>query len=270
VIGDPVKHSLSPKMHNAAFKALGMNAVYEAVHVLPSELPEFVKNSRSLYDGVNVTVPHKGPIMKYLDKISALANLAGSVNTITNIDGKLFGDSTDGKGLEAAFLEDFGMTVPGESFFFVGCGGACRAVAVYFASIGARKLSFVNRTISKAEELCSLISGEFPSVDLHFSSIGDDSFISEHLGASDLVIQSSSVGLKPNDPSPLSSKYFFPDKFYYDMIYGHTSFLDCAKKMGCRYSSGLSMLIHQGAESFRIWTGRDAPVKAMRTAIISN
>ncbi len=267
VIGDPIGHSLSPAMHNAAFKALGIDAIYEAVHVKPCDLAEFAERARGLYDGVNVTVPHKGPIMEYLDGVSPVAKFAGSVNTIANRDGRLFGESTDGKGLEMAIKCDFGLPITGKSLFFVGCGGACRAAAVHFASVGARSLAFVNRTLSKAEDLCHTISREFPSVRVSCSVPEDHAYVAEAVEASEIIIQASSLGLKSGDPSPLAEEFFLKSKFYYDMIYGKTAFLRLADGKGCKCSDGLSMLAHQGAESFRIWTGLDAPVESMKTAL---
>ncbi len=268
VIGDPVSHSLSPKMQNAAFRALGMMAEYEAIHVKTSGLAKFAKDSRDLYRGFNVTVPHKGGIIDFLDGISQNAELAGSVNTVSNNDGKLFGESTDGTGLQNALIEKLEVGIKGNAFLFVGCGGAAKAVAIHFASKGgASAIFFINRTVSKAEELCAKIAANFPGVRCDCSSLDDDGFISQKINLVKTVIQLSSLGLKKDDPSPLNENFFIPTVSYYDTIYGDTGFLRAARKKKCPCADGLSMLIHQGAESFRIWTGINAPLDVMKKAL---
>lgn len=268
MIGDPIAHSLSPYMHNAAFRALGINAVYEAVRIKADELAKFAEDAKKKYDGFNVTVPHKNKIIDFLDGVYPIANFAGSVNTVINENALLWGDSTDGRGLELAIQNEFGLSISQKNVFFIGCGGASRAVAVHFAASGVKSLSFINRTLSKAEELFALLKKESPNVKISFSSINDENFIENAVEEADIIIQSTSLGLDKSAPSPLSEKFFLQNKFYYDMIYGKTKFIELARKHNCQAADGLSMLLYQGVESFKKWTGLDAPIEIMRNALL--
>lgn len=255
-------------MHNAAFRALGIKAVYEAVHVKTYELAKFAEEARNKYDGFNVTVPHKNKIIDFLDGLYPTANFAGSVNTVINENALLWGDSTDGRGLELAIQNEFGLSISQKNVFFIGCGGACRAVAVHFAASGVKSLSFINRTLSKAEELLVLLKKASPNVKLSFSSINDENFIQNAVQEADIIIQSTSIGLDKSAPSPLGEKFFLQNKFYYDIIYENTKFIELARKHNCPVADGLSMLLYQGAESFKKWTGLDAPIEIMRKALL--
>jgi len=269
VIGDPIEHSLSPLMHNAAFKYLGLNAKYQAIHVKKEELANFAREAEKKYKGVNVTVPHKNSIINHIHSVSKLAKIAESVNTIINKNGKLFGETTDGRGLELAIKDIFSINVKNKNIFFIGCGGAARAVAIYFASIGVKSLFLTNRTIFKAQKTAELIKNNFPDVDTSFCSINDITTIKKNILKSDIIIQSTTLGLKKDDQSPLPEEFFFNDKIYYDMVYADTEFIKFAKRNKCPVANGLSMLIYQGAESFKLWTGIEAPVQIMKEAILN-
>ena len=150
VIGCPVSHSLSPVMHNAALKALGLDAEYIAVLVPKEELEAFTLDARNLA-GFNITVPHKNAVIPFLDEISRDAELSGSVNTVTVSDGKLSGVSTDGYGLEAALAESFRYVIRDSSVTFIGCGGGVKALTFHFALHGIRKIHLLNRTLETAD-----------------------------------------------------------------------------------------------------------------------
>jgi shikimate dehydrogenase len=267
VIGDPVAHSLSPQMHNAAFKALGINAEYVAVHVKEQELPLFAERARKEFTGFNVTVPHKNAIIPFLDSISDECKFTGSVNTVTNKNGILYGESTDGYGLETAIKEEFNIPVEGNRFLFLGTGGTVKAVSFYFSGKGAKELLFANRTVSKSRSLIDELARAYAETEYCCCSPEDVMLMDEFVSRSSAVIQCTSLGLKPEDPSPLGDRFFRRGKYYYDTIYKNTAFLKIAGGKGCRTAGGLSMLLHQGAKSFSIWTGKSAPVEVMRKAL---
>ncbi len=267
VIGDPVSHSLSPRMHNAAFRALGMDAEYSAVRVRPEELAAFAERARAELSGFNITVPHKAAIIRHLDAVSASSKLCGSVNTVRNVGGELHGDSTDGYGIEHALKEDFGVSPEGGIFTFIGCGGAARAVSFHLLERGASGLYFANRTVGNAERLVSDLRDAHPGARLSCCALDDLGRLSEFVAESSVVVQTSSVGLNDGDPSPIPEELFLRNACFYDTIYRRTRFLDMAAAKGCRCAGGLSMLLHQGVKSFVIWTGIFPPVEDMRRAI---
>lgn len=269
VIGDPVSHSLSPRMHKAAFQAAGLDAEYIAVHVKSDELKSFMERARKELSGFNITVPHKAAIIPYLDDISEQSKLSRSVNTVSIKDGRFYGDSTDGYGLETALKEDFGLELDKISVLFVGTGAAARAVSFYFLSKNAKGLFFANRTLSNAKPLVNELKRSYPASNLDCCSLDDSGRLDSFLNKVEVVIQSSSLGLKSDDPSPIPRECFRSGICYYDTIYKNTNFLQYAKFAGCRCADGLSMLLHQGAKSFEIWTGIPAPVEAMRKVLKS-
>jgi shikimate dehydrogenase len=266
VIGDPVAHSLSPQMQNAAFEALGFGHPYAKLQVKAGEFPEFTKFARKMLSGFNITVPHKKTIIPYLDSISREAALAESVNTVTVKDGKLHGDSTDGFGLASALADVFGLKVKGGSFFFIGCGGAVQAAAFHFAAHGAGNLFFANRSIEKVAELVRKLYAAFPAGNYEFCGLGDIEKIKSFISNSEAAIQGASLGLKPDDPMPLPPELLNGICFY-DTIYKKTPLLQYAETAGLKTADGKTMLLYQGAKSFEIWTGRPAPVEIMRRAL---
>lgn len=266
VIGDPIKHSLSPEMQNAGFQALGMGDLYTKFHVKGEELGDFVDFARKNLKGFNITVPHKKAIIPFLDGITRPAELAESVNTVSIRDGRLYGDSTDGYGLATAIFEAFGIEVKGRSFFFIGCGGAVQAVAFYFASAGASALYFANRTLAKAELLSRKIAENYPSCQTDCSALDDRTAVAGFVAASDVAVQGTSLGLAPDDPPPLNPE-LLKDICIYDTIYKTTPLLRYAAENYLKFADGRTMLLHQGARAFEIWTGGAAPVEAMRQAL---
>ena len=266
VIGDPVAHSLSPQMQNSAFEALGLGRPYAKLQVKTEEFPEFIKFARASLSGFNITVPHKKTIIPYLDSISSEAALAESVNTVTVKDGKLHGDSTDGFGLASALAYAFGLKIKDGSLFFIGCGGAVQAAAFYFAAHGVKNLFFANRNREKVAELVRKLSTEFP--DGHYESCGLDNEekIKTFISNSEAAIQGTSLGLKPEDQMPIPPE-LLKDICVYDTIYKKTPLLQHAEAAGLKTADGRTMLLYQGAKSFEIWTGRQAPVEIMRHAL---
>ena len=268
VIGDPIKHSKSPVMHNAAYSALGMNAEYSAVHVKKDDLEDFAHYARNNLNGFNVTVPHKENIIQFLDGVSELSAKTGSVNTVTVKDGKLFGDSTDGYGLAEAVKESFDLQIEGKSFLFIGCGGTVKAVSYYLADEGAEAVRIANRTVSKAEQLAGkLRNTQKGGTVIEAVPLADKSAVSAAVAKTDIVIQATSLGLKDDDPSPFPEELIRPGLYMFDTIYKETAFLRNAQKHNIPCAGGFLMLIHQGAASFRIWTGITPPLDVMKQSL---
>lgn len=265
VIGDPIEHSLSPAMQNAGIQAMGLDAEYSKTDVKSDELANFAEFARKELDGFNITIPHKKNIIPYLDEIDEFANFAESVNTVAVKNGRLCGTSTDGYGLETAVKEEFAFDIEGKNIFFVGCGGAVRAVAFYFASKNVKSMIFANRTIKKAENLVEDLKKFRENIELKAVSI--DNIERERIRNSDIVIQGTSLGLKADDPSPLPHKLFFSELCYYDTIYKNTEFLKSAKFANAKFADGRGMLLHQGIKSLSIWTNQNPPTEIMREAL---
>ncbi len=267
VIGDPIKHSLSPQMQNAAFKDANLGEPYTKIHI-PSDLLEaFCCFVRDGLKGFNVTVPHKNAIISCLDDVSDECKLSGSVNTVVNRDGKLYGYSTDGYGLATAFSEEFNCEVKDGKFCFIGCGGAVKAVAFYFASIGAKELIFFNRTVVTAETLAKEINEKFPNCSAQAFSVSDETALKNNFADCDVIIQGTSLGLKEDDPTPINAELLPEGKNFYETIYQETAMVKAAKTKNMKIADGRTMLLHQGAESFRIWTGLEPNIELMRETL---
>ena len=266
VIGDPIAHSKSPLMHNAAFRALGMNADYTAVHVTKDALPDFLERARTELNGFNVTVPHKNAVIPFLDGVTDRAKLAGSVNTVSVREGKLYGDTTDPTGLERALLEVFGMPLNGAKVCILGSGGVVRALVYHLADAGCARLRILNRTADKAAKLIDEVRAHAPGLDCGSAALDDLTGVREALDGSGVVLQCTSLGLHEGDGSPIDPDLIPAHVCVFDTIYRETAILAGCRARGMKVSGGLPMLVHQGAESFRIWTGREAPVEVMRHA----
>lgn len=266
VIGYPVGHSLSPQMQNAGFEAIGTGSPYIKVEVPAGHLEGFVDFARQHLNGFNITVPHKQNIIPFLDEIEPNAQRGGSVNTVIIKNGQLYGCSTDGYGLEMALDEAFKLKVKDASVLFIGCGGAVNAVSFYFASQSAAKLFFVNRTVQTAEILGTELRSNFPGLETACCAINDDSRIAEFAKQANVVIQATSLGLNPQDPMPVNPE-LIKHLPYYDTIYKPTALLTKMRELGASTADGRTMLLHQGARSFEIWTGQSAPLNEMRRAL---
>jgi len=269
VIGDPIGHSRSPLMHNAAFRALGIDADYTAIHVTREGLSDFLRSARMSLNGFNITVPHKNAVIPFLDGITPRAALAGSVNTVSVRDGKLFGDTTDGTGLERAVLEVFGLPLKGANVCILGCGGVVRALVFHLADAECARIRILNRTAEKAANLTDEVRAHAPALDCGFAALDDLPAVKNAFDGADLVLQCTSLGLRDGDGSPIDPALIPASACLFDTIYRETEILVRCRERGLRVSGGLPMLVHQGAESFRIWIGREAPVEIMRAAASS-
>lgn len=265
LLGFPVAHSRSPAMHNAAFEALRLAYRYVPFAVPPARLKDAVKGLRALgVIGANLTVPHKERVVPWLDELSPEARLIGAVNTIVRRGERLIGYNTDAGGFLRAFREDTGVTARGGNFLVLGAGGAARAVVVALALAGARSIAVVNRSAGRAQGLIRRVRSAFPDVQWSAPPAGS---LPAARGVR-AVIQCTSVGMRPGDPSPLPREWLEPRLVVYDLIYhAPTALLRDAKRVGARHAGGLGMLLHQGAMAFALWTGRRAPIDVMRRAL---
>ncbi|MCW4026619.1 MAG: shikimate dehydrogenase, partial [Candidatus Bathyarchaeota archaeon] len=260
LIGDPVTHSLSPSIQNAAFDHLGLNYVYVAFGVKSDSLEGAILSMRSLgLHGLNVTMPHKIDVIQYLDELDETAENVGSVNTILNKGGTLVGHTTDGIGAVSA-LRHNGADPSGKEIVLLGAGGASRSVSFTLAE-EALELVILNRTVEKAETLTEDLA------DL----LGDDSKVraaelnndnlEKELRDADILVNATSVGMYPENRETLVDRTLLrPDLVVFDLVYEplETRLLREAREMGARTVDGLTMLVHQGAASFEIWTGVSA------------
>jgi len=266
VIGDPVDHSLSPQMHNAAFAALGLDYVYVALNPSSRHLGETVRAMRYLgLAGLNVTVPYKQDAMRHVDKLTAAAKAIGAVNTIYADGRKLIGNNTDAPGFIAA-LNASGFRPRGKRALVIGAGGAARAVIHALVEAKVSDVVIANRTHRKAMRLAKDFGGarnNLTAVDL---DILDDF---DFLDSRQLVVNTTSVGLKGGDFVDYSVEATPEDCVHFDLAYGEspTAFLELAMKAKRPTIDGRHMLVHQGALAFKLFTGRRPPVEVMAAAV---
>lgn len=259
IFGCPIEHTLSPLMHNAAFKALGINYCYLPFLVLPENLGDAINAIKALnIIGVNITIPHKEKVMSYLDEINEEALFIGAVNTILNKDDKLIGYNTDGIGFMKS-LEENGIDIKNKKVLIVGAGGAARAVGYYICK-NAISLTLFGRTRQKADKLAD-----------DFKKISKCEIFVENsirnINLFDIIINATPLGLKEDDPLPINANELDSNKIICDLIYKETSLIKEAKKKGCKTLNGLGMLLWQGVLGFKIWTQKDPPIEVMRKAL---
>ena len=265
IIGDPVAHSLSPAMHNAAFRALKLDFAYVAFPVRPAQVRQALDGIRALgIAGANVTVPHKERVIKWLDAISPTARRAGAVNTIVNRKGRLHGENTDVTGFLHA-LRDVQFQIRGCRALVIGAGGVARAVLTALAEGQAAEVTVANRTVVRARRLARAFHPRaLQVIAAPLAALQDR----ERLAAVDLVVNATSLGLHGERFFPLVYGATPLSCLFVDLIYGRrTDFLVRAARSRRRTIDGSGMLVHQGAAAFTSWTGRAAPVAVMRAAL---
>jgi shikimate dehydrogenase len=269
VIGVPIEHSLSPAMQNAAFEVSKLDCVFLAFEVKSAEVGNAMSGMRALgIQGLNVTMPHKNAVISFLDEVDQTAKLLEAVNTIKNENGKLYGFNTDGVGALAALREN-GVEPKGKKVLLFGAGGAARAIAFALAR-EADELSILNRTLKSAAELADLLKREFNANVIAYTL--SPLTVKANLADADLLINATSVGMKPNAKQTLvASEWLKPELAVMDIVYDpiETKLAKDAKAAGAKVVSGVEMLIYQGAASFEIWTGCSAPVEVMRKAALN-
>ncbi|WP_055107332.1 shikimate dehydrogenase [Paenibacillus ihumii] len=270
VMGDPISQTKSPAMHSAALEAAGLAGTYVPLHVKPERLGDAIKGITALgYRGVNVTVPHKVDVMKYVDVIDEAAKQIGAVNTIVNEDGVLTGYNTDGIGYIRSLKEEAVADLSGKHVLVIGCGGAARGIVYALLQEKPGSVVVANRTIGKAQELADEWShlGDISACKMEeLANLLQESHI-------DIVINTTSVGMYPRTGElPIPAELLAPHMVVSDLIYNplKTELLLRAESIGCRIHNGLGMFVYQGAYAFEYWTGRPAPVEAMRAAVLSS
>ena len=255
VMGNPVDHSLSPVMHNAAFRQTGHNGVYVACPV--TDLPGAVAGMRALgFRGCSVTIPHKVAVMALMDHVDPMACRIGAVNTIVNEDGRLCGFNSDSPGAMAALLEK--TPVAHRRVAVIGAGGAARALAHGIAENGGQ-LTIVNRSQDRGRRLASELECDFCRL-VDFSGAGCD-----------ILINTTSVGMTPHsDQMPVAHACLRPGMTVMDIVYNplETLLLSAAREAGCTVVDGVAMFVHQGAFQFERWTGKKAPVQLMKKTVL--
>ena len=263
LIGHPVEHSFSPPMHNAAFQSLGMDYAYVAFDVNPNDLSSAIEGARSLnIKGFNVTIPHKIEVMQYLNELDEVAELIGAVNTIDFKN--LKGYNTDGIGAIKAIEEV--TKVKDKDVIVAGAGGASRAISFYLARFGAS--SILNRNVERAQSLAGDVLASDLIGDVNADSISE---IDNLLGDADILVDTTPLGMDPHiDDKPIATAdNMHEDLVVFDAVYNpnETVLLKEAIKAKAKPVYGIKMLLYQGAESFKIWTGRDAPIDVMEKAL---
>jgi len=270
LIGDPVEHTMSPPMQNTAFREKGIDFLYVPFRVRREELGRAIEGMRALnIKGLNVTIPHKVAVIRFLDELDPLAEKIGAVNTIVNEDGALKGYNTDATGFLQALLEG-GIEPKGKNILVLGAGGASRAISLILADRGAH-LTILNRLLELdwAEELASRIS-QFFNREVEAQELNRDNLI-RTLEKTNILVNATSVGMTPDiEQTPVDSDLLKPEITVFDIVYNpiKTRLLREAEAAGAKTISGVEMLVWQGALAFEKWTGLKAPVDLMRKETI--
>jgi shikimate dehydrogenase len=265
LLGNPLGHSFSPAMHNTAFQTLDLNYFYMPIEVKSSDLKDVaIGISKMNFAGYNVTIPHKIRIMEYIDHVDELARKIGAVNVVTLKNGFSTGYNTDGIGFLQSLKSETGIAVVGKCFFIIGCGGAARAISMTLSLKRAAKIFICNRTAQKAADLVGEINAQVRPCSEAVPMEPDS--IRAALHQADVLINTTSVGMYPEeDRMPIEGDLIPNGLIVSDIVYNpvHTKLLKVAKEKGCKTVSGLGMLVYQGAEGFRLWTGAEPPVEEM-------
>lgn len=266
IFGDPVEHTLSPAMHNAAFAELGLDYAYIPFHVKPEDLSSAVRGIKAMgIAGANITVPHKERVLEFLDDVDDEAKRLGAVNTIVNRDGKLIGYNTDGRGFVRSLKEDAALDPALKKVYMCGSGGAARGIGFALAAAGVRRVYLYDVDIAKMDRLIAdLNSGA--GRDVARPSKPDPDFIR----SCDLVVNATPLGMHKGDPAPMPPDSFRVGQVVYDIIYNppQTETLRSAVYGGAKAVNGLGMLLYQGVIAFEHWLGVSPPVETMKKALI--
>src|SRR6266404_4376239 len=290
VFGDPVAHSLSPQMQNAALKHCKIDMQYVRFQISPGELREALKLIRDLkFVGVNLTVPHKIAALKLVDDLDESAQSIGAVNAVKinpprvggdglvgANNGKLRGLNSDGKGFARAIREEFVVDLRDLRVMILGAGGAARAIAMQCAKENCERLVIANRTFENGKKLADELRDFFAGPRVlgpvaRLQAIAwDEAAFRFQIGNVDLIVNATPLGLNRSDPSPIPARLLAPHLMIYDTVYreGRTPFVSAAIEAGARAANGLAMLLYQGALAFEIWFQRDAPIEIMRKALV--
>ena len=270
LIGDPVAHSLSPAMHNAAFADSGLDYIYLPFKVSKENLPQAISGVRAFnMRGVNITIPHKVAVIPLLDELDPLAQRIGAVNTIVNDNGKLKGYNTDAAGFLRA-LAEHGFQPQGKKAVILGAGGAARAIATVLSE-SAAGITILNRRqeFNWAVDLAAGLS-LFSKAEVKAAELNDNN-LKAAIESADILINATSVGMSPNsEETPVPAELLKPGLVAFDAVYNpiRTKLLSDAAAAGCKIISGVDMLIWQGVLAFELWTGAEAPVSLMKAKVV--
>ena len=268
VIGDPVRHSLSPALHNAAFARLGLDWTYVAFEIAAGRAADALAAMRVLgVEGLSVTMPHKRDAAAACDELSPAAELLGAVNCVRRDGDRLIGENTDGAGFLRSLRVQAGLEPVGRHAVVIGAGGAARAAIVALVSEGA-SVTIVNRSVDaavRAAELGARAGATAGVSAISQSMVGGPGAVSD----ADLVINATPLGMSAGDPLPIDTTLLRRDHVVVDFIYqpAVTPLLEAAAEVGAATLNGTGMLLYQAAEQFKMWTGRDAPIAAMAAAV---
>lgn len=268
VIGHPIEHSMSPIMHNAAIQDLGLDYLYIGFDIPPNRLKEAIKGLKTLnIRGINVTLPYKEKVMKFVDKVDQTAQNIGAINTIKNENGLLIGRNTDAEGANKALL-DARCKIIGKNVVLIGAGGAAKAISYSLAS-DINKITIINRSEDRARKLVNELKNKR---DINIESKKyNEIILKEEISNADILINATPIGMFPMmDISPVSKKILHKDLFVFDLIYNplETQLIKDSKEIGCQTLSGLDMLVNQGALAFEWWTKKKPNLELMKLKII--
>lgn len=276
VLGDPVAHSLSPQIQNAALEACKIDMQYGRFQISPADLGEALKLIRALdFVGGNLTVPHKIAACAFVHEIEENAKRVGAINIIKMEKAKLRGYNTDGRGFARAIRQEFAVDLRDLRVMLLGAGGAARAIAFQCAKENCERLVIANRTVEKAKQLTEELRDYFagprvlgPVARLQ-AILWEEPSIRFQIAHLDLIVNATPLGLNRSDSSPIPARLLAPHLMIYDTVYGdsRTGFVSAAVEAGARAANGLTMLLHQGALAFEIWFEREAPIEVMRQAL---
>ena len=279
LIATPIRHSLSPTMHNESFKKAGLDYAYLAFEVGNEELEDAVKGIRALgIRGSNVSMPNKQAIIPYLDELSPAAKLVGAVNTVVNKDGKghLVGHVTDGTGAVRALAEE-GVDIKDQIITLSGCGGAGTAIAIQAALDGAKEIRIFNikdKTFANGEQTVEKINNN-TNCKATLTDLANQDEFKKSIAESSIYIDATGVGMKPLENEKLidDPAVIRPDLVVFDVVYSpkETELLKFAKKHGAKKAiNGLGMMLYQGAEAFKLFTGEDMPVEHVKEVLFND
>jgi shikimate dehydrogenase len=265
VIGQPIKHSMSPAMHNYAFEYLNLPSSYQLFEVTPLQLEEAVNGLKALgFGGFNVTIPHKENVMNYLDEIDEEAKAIGAVNTVVIENDKLIGYNTDGRGFVKSLFTEAGDDALSKRILLIGAGGAARAIYMTMARMGAVTVDIANRTIERAN---SIITDCRESIDSESLTIKE---AEEKLSSYDIVVNTTPIGMNPNNRNiPLSLNNLVEGTLLCDIIYNplETKWLYEGRLKGASTMNGIGMFVYQGALAFELWTGHAPNERGMEDIV---
>ena len=275
LLGSPVSHSISPMMHNEAFRQLNLDYIYLAFDVGIEGMEAAVNGLRTLnVRGFNVTMPGKNIMPSLCDKLTPAAEICGAVNTVVNDNGSLTGYTTDGTGYLRA-VEDAGHNIIGKKMTMLGAGGAATAIFVQAALDGVSEISIFNNRSKNFERAQTIINKlrEHTSCKVNLFDYEDEAILRREIGDSSILINGTSVGMAPDTDCSIiaDTTMFHKDLVVSDIIYNprETKLMKLAKEAGCQAFNGLYMLLYQGAEAFKLWTGQDMPIDIIKAKYFS-